>query len=197
MKTTTWQATLVPLFFLLIFVGTLQGQSLQTVTVENITPPRSFVDSSIFLPAIRERTTQLGTTLMAKDYQTFATLNHPKLQELVGGADELAKTIEGEMKQMEASGFVIIKCEFGDAFNFVECEGEIQCVVTQIMEMKMPERGRIISRSYLVGISSDAGNTWYFLDVQNMGIEEAKKMFPNLCKDLQIPPKSSPQIFSN
>lgn len=58
--------------------------------------------------------------------------------------------------------------------------------------MKVPG-GRATAKSFLLGISTDKGKTWTFVDGNGIGDEKVKrKLLPNLPAEFKLPKKEKP-----
>jgi hypothetical protein len=66
-------------------------------------------------------------------------------------------------------------------------------VVPYDLEMTLPA-GRALVRTWLLGISSDQGKTWTFVDGGNLNAAAVKRMFPNFPDKLTLPAKQPPQL---
>ena len=132
------------------------------------------------------RAGELEITFKMKDYKYYASLNHPKLVDMMGGRDKFAQTIEEQMKQIEAE-VKIDSMDFGEPFNFVKCDSNtVNCILPQTMILHISDTMAMRSTVYLLGTSEDAGKTWYFLDGSN-GAFFLDAIVPFRCKTLAIP----------
>jgi hypothetical protein len=132
------------------------------------------------------RAGELEITFKTKDYKYYASLNHPKLVEIMGGTEKFAQTLEEQMKQIEAE-VKIDSMDFGYPFNFIRCDSNtINCILPQTMILRISDTMALRSTVYLLGTSDDVGKTWYFLDGSN-GAFFLDAIVPFRCKTLVIP----------
>jgi hypothetical protein len=132
------------------------------------------------------RAGELEITFRVKDYKYYASLNHPKLVEMMGGTEKFAETLADQMKQLEAE-LKIDSMDFGEPFNFMKCDSNtVNCILPQTMIVHISDTMAIRSTVYLLGTSEDAGRTWYFLDGSH-GAFFLDAIVPFRCKTLVIP----------
>lgn len=131
------------------------------------------------------RAGELEITFRTKDYKYYASLNHPKLVEMMGGKDKFAQTMEEQMKQIETE-VKIDSMDFGEPFNFIKCDTTVNCILPQTMIIRMSDTMALRSTVYLLGTSDDDGRTWYFVDASN-GATFLDTIVPFRCKTLVIP----------
>jgi hypothetical protein len=133
------------------------------------------------------RAGELEITFKMKDYKHYASLNHPKLVEMIGGEAAFAKMLEEQMSTLEQS-IKIDSMDFGDPYQFTKCDSDsiINCLLPQTMLIRLDDTLTMRSTVYLLGVSEDKGNSWYFLDASN-GATYLDALVPNRCKDFIIP----------
>jgi hypothetical protein len=84
---------------------------------------------------------------------------------------------------------------FGEPYNFVKSDSIVQCTMAQTMVMSSKDSTyEIRSKIYLLGISTNSGKTWFFLDSTN-GAEFLDAVEPRRLKNYQVPDKE--QSFTN
>ena len=133
-------------------------------------------------------------SLFEKDYKTFAKYTYPAIVKMIGGEDKMAQKLKKSFEQMESQGISFTNCSIETPTLFVRCKNEIQCTITENIEMKVPQ-GRLVTKSTLIGISSDNGATWTFIDTQGKDVKNLRLNLPNLCESLIIPPNDQPTIY--
>jgi hypothetical protein len=140
------------------------------------------------------RAGELEITFKIKDYKHYASLNHPKLVEMIGGEAAFANMLEEQMTTLEQS-IKIDSMDFGDPYQFTKCANDsvINCLLPQTMLIRLDDTLKMRSTVYLLGVSEDMGNTWYFLDASN-GEGYLDALVPNRCKDFIIPKRQQVKI---
>ena len=144
-------------------------------------------DSTYWKNMALEVASELELTFRDRNFKAYAQLNHPKLVEMMGTVDDFAQMMEEQMAQIEVEA-KIDSIDFGVPFNFVKCEKSINCLLPQTLIMSVSDSLSLKSVVYLLGISEDSGNTWYFIDASN-GEEFLDAIIPNRCKIFVIPKK--------
>jgi hypothetical protein len=145
---------------------------------------------------IKEQANIMGQLLIKKDFNAFINYTYPKVIEMVGGKKKLLKILEKDSKKMLAEGTTILNVTIGEPSKIISIGKELQCIVPQAVEIKVPN-GRLISESSLIAISSDNGQHWYFIDASGSDIKTMKRKFPNLSGALVIPLYEKPVFYAD
>ena len=135
----------------------------------------------------------MAKLLLEKNYKEFAKYTYPGVVALFGGAEKIAEVIKSSMEEIEEEGFTFTSCSVERPTGLIYTENEIQCTITQLLEMKTPT-GRVVSKSTLIGISGNKGESWTFVDSQGKDIKTLQEILPNLSDDLVIPTKERIEI---
>ncbi|MFD0990706.1 hypothetical protein ACFQ1R_11410 [Mariniflexile jejuense] len=130
---------------------------------------------------------------LAGDFENFANYTYPKVVEMMGGKSNMVKATKDGMNKMKNDGFSFTDLNFKNPSEFLKKGNELQCTITQIIEMKTP-RGKIESEYTLIGISNDNGQNWTFIDTSGKDKETMLKYFPNLHDEIVIKPKKQKLI---
>lgn len=149
-----------------------------------------------FEAEIIESSQKMGDALVTYDYQTLADYTYPKIIEMMGGNDKMIEITENAIEQMRQQGFEFSKINFGKPTKIYEAGNELHSLLDQTIEIKKTS-GTIISKSYLLAISLDKGERWYFLDTADLTNETVYELFPDFNSDLSIPEKKQPQFIPN
>ena len=134
---------------------------------------------------LNEQLNTLKTAFMEKDYSVLADYTFPKLVEKMGGKEKMVETTLNATKKMESQGFIFKKITFTDASSFMEHNGDLQCSITQVLEMDTPS-GKVQSKTSTIAISQDGGENWVFLDTSGMPRSSIETFYDNLHPDLEI-----------
>ena len=117
-----------------------------------------------------------------------------KVVQMLGGREKGVSTMNSAIRRMKQSGFAIVGYKIGDP-GPVQTEGKYSfTVVPAAIEMTAPN-SRLITKSYLLGISADAGKTWKFVDGAGLkNIEMRSRVLPKLPAGLTLPEIPMPEI---
>ena len=69
---------------------------------------------------------------------------------------------------------------------------DLMTIVPQSLELRVPD-GRAKVRSFLVGVSSDQGINWTFID-GNIGEDRIRVIVPHLPREMRLPPPQQPVV---
>ena len=143
---------------------------------------------------IIEQAEAMGLLLLSKDFSSFSKYTYPMIIVMMGGKQVFVETLERGYEEMEAGGTTISKVIFGKPSQIITEENELQCTLSQEIEMKVPN-GRLVSKSTLIAISTDNGENWYFIDTSGKDFQTMKNVLPNLSVNLVIPRQQQPAFY--
>lgn len=141
--------------------------------------------------------TEMRDAILKDDLAKVIDTTYPGVVKSMGGRERAIELSQEAMKQIKAKGLEITGCKLGDPGEFYP-EGENLFVIIPTENEMTFAKGKILSKSYLLGVSSDKGQTWTF--VEGAGIqsqEERDKVLPKLPEKLAFPKKEQYQIISN
>lgn len=141
---------------------------------------------------LKKQATEMAESFMLSDYKTLVKYTYPKVVQMMGGEQKMLNSINEGLTEMKEQGYIIKSVQVGLTDQSVMAGKEIHTFLTQTLTMSVP-RGTVIANSYLLAISLDGGNRWYFLDSTPLSDEEKlKSIFPNFNHSLKIPKKQQP-----
>lgn len=153
----------------------------------------SNLDSNQIKKEMAKAAKHMRKAFIQKDYETFFKYIHPKVYALLGDPKLLQNAMIQEIDKMAADGFVFKSVYTGDPIHLVQVDKELQCVVPEILEINTGN-ATLKVKSYLIALSEDMGQTWYFVDTNNKPLSYVKKVFPTLSNELILPEKEAPEI---
>ncbi|MES2765905.1 MAG: hypothetical protein V4642_08560 [Bacteroidota bacterium] len=136
---------------------------------------------------------KLNTAMINQDFETFAKYTHPKVIEVLGGAQKFKEMMTNGAKGMNDAGVRFISITNGEPGKIITKDNELQTILPQTIEMKTPT-GRVKTKTALIAISSDNGKTWHFVDTFNSDLKRLQVMMPNLSNELVIPAPQPPEV---
>jgi hypothetical protein len=147
-------------------------------------------------PNLVAQAKEMNDAFARKDYERFADLTYPKVVEMVGGRDQMLKGIPQQLKEMEAEGVVLLSSTSGSPTQFVHDSGSIYAVLPTTLKAKAKD-GIFQSEGSMIGISSDGGTNWTFIDASGKDHGELKTLLGNVVDRLNLPPDKRPVKISN
>lgn len=119
------------------------------------------------------------------DFKTVLDMTYPKVLEAMGGKEAALKEIENAMKAIKGQGITFgVK---GIETPTVKKGGKDYYSVTPYsLLMNVPGK-KITLLSAVIGISTDEGKTWKFINLDDKGEKGIREMLPNLPTDMSIP----------
>jgi hypothetical protein len=142
----------------------------------------------------KKQADEVSQAFVKADYTKIVDLTYSGLIDFVGGRDKLIGITKGAMEMFKQQGIEVTSYKMADPGEIVKGEGKSYVVVPATMELKAPV-GKIKVKSYLLGISTDDGKSWKFLDGSGLANKELKdKIVPNLPAKLKLPEQQQPEV---
>src|SRR5688572_11812553 len=145
---------------------------------------------------VKEQAEMTAKSLLENDFETLMKFTYPKVIELVGGRDKMISLIKKGTVEMDQQGISFDKVIIGEPSKTIMAGEEAHCLISQTIFMKVP-KGKIKSETYLLAISKDSGNHWFFIDTVNLTMDNIKKVLPNYNPELIIPGKKQPEFIKD
>jgi hypothetical protein len=141
----------------------------------------------------KRKADEVAQATVKSDFEKIVALTYPKVIEEMGGREKMIGAMKTGLKDMKARGIEFRSAKVEDAKPVVSGGSDLFTIVPFTLEIKLPG-GRTTVKSFLLGISSDKGKTWSFVDGSGIGNDErmAKKLLPNLPAELKLPKKEKP-----
>lgn len=126
------------------------------------------------------------------DIAKVVDLTHPKVVAMGGGREKVISGTRQKRDALEKQGVSYVSGKADVPTTIYRTKTGLYCVVPVAYRVKAGET-RLIMKSPLVGISTDSGKSWTFLDT-SPGEATVRKLFPELPKDLKFPPDEELQV---
>lgn len=175
---------------LLLLVQFADGQ----IAKSKNTAAKPAVVKATDFPNLRAQAEEVGKATVAEDFEKLADLTHPQIAQMFGGKEKMVEYLKKGSAQMKSSGFELENIEIGEIQPPVNIGAEIFAIVPMKMTLKLPE-GKFLGESSMVGISSDKGANWKFINAVSQ--EKFDKQFPKAAGKIIIPPTSPPRPIEN
>jgi len=149
---------------------------------------------SISLNIAEKQGTEMAKLLLAKDYKAFAKYTYKSILDMAGGEEKMIELIKQSFDQMETEGYSFINFTIEKPLTIIHFNNTLQCALTENIEMKVP-KGRLTTKSTLIGISEDSGQNWTFIDTHGANLKTLQETISGLSNNLIIPEKQQPVFF--
>jgi hypothetical protein len=136
----------------------------------------------------------ISKALFDGDYAKLADATHSNVVEIMGGKEKMIEQIKDEMEKLKGMGFKLELQNVGKPHDPVIDGTTAYMVVPTTLKIKTPD-STITSDSYLLGMTTDGGKVWVFVDGAGMANESIKdKVFPKLPAGLKLPERKPPVV---
>ena len=169
-------------------------------TSTSVSPPSAAATSATTTenyPNLATQAKEVSDALARKDFARFTDLTYPKVIEMLGGRERMVTTMTQQLKEMEVEGVTLVSSTSGTSTQFVHDAGSIYAVLPMTLTIKARD-GIFQAESSMIGVSSDGGANWTFIDASGKDQNELKSLLPNVADRLSLPPEKKPvKISSN
>lgn len=152
-------------------------------------------DDAEIKKTVKAKAEECQTALVKGDYEKFTDLSHPVVISAGGGRKKMIEVMTAEMKKLKEAGTEFKAVKMGEASDPVKGDKDLYICIPFTFEMLTPN-GKVAVQSSLLGISSDSGKTWVFVDAI-AGRASLKKSFPDLPEKLVIPKNDPPKLIKD
>lgn len=170
------------------------GRSEQPKT--NATPPPSPAPSAENYPNLAVQAKEVGDAFTRRDFGRFIDLTYPKVIEMAGGREQMIAGFTKELKEMEAEGVRLLSSTVGAPTQFVHDTGSIYAVLPIILKVRAQD-GIFQSEGNMIGVSTDGGANWTFIDASGKDQKELSAILPNAVGKLTLPREKPPVKVAN
>jgi hypothetical protein len=145
--------------------------------------------------AAKAKAEAIQTALVKGDFGAVADATHPKVVEQLGGREKMLAVLTKTLDEMKSRGAELKKMDVLDPSALAKAGKDIYVFIPFDLEMKLPGK-RVRARGGLVGVSSDGGKSWTFIDT-SPGRDVIKKMLPELPDAITFPRKTEPTVLDD
>ena len=155
-----------------------------------VTAPSFAADPPLPKQVTKEKVEELNAAVIKEDNSKIVDLTHPKIVEMIGGREKMIAVLEAGNKDIKAKGFSFRLSKVDEPSEPVAVGTDQYVVVPFLLEMKAPG-GRLLQKSFVIGVSSDAGKSWTFAN-GDLDIAKLKLVLPKLPDELKVPKREKP-----
>jgi hypothetical protein len=152
-------------------------------------------DAAATAKIVKTKVEEMNDAMIKEDFGKIADLTYPKVVELMGGRDKMISMMESGTKDMKSKGFTFKSCKVEDPSDPVKSGSDLFVVVPFQLEIKAPG-GKLLAKSFVIGVSSDQGKNWGFVNGDLDG-KKVKQVLPNLPEELKLPEREKPEFVKD
>ena len=134
--------------------------------------------------------------LVNGNFNYMVSKTHPDIVSVIGGKEKMLGVLQKQMDVFLKQEVSFESIEIGQPSEIFQATDELHCLIPQKIVMKI-SGGTITTNGYLLGISQDQGQNWYFLDTAQLNNENVERMIPNYNQKLRIPDKVQPEFVKD
>lgn len=192
---------------LILLLLTMACSRSETQTKQSTAPPQSpapgqspVADSSSAgqsenYPALVAQAQEVNDAFRRRDFARMVDMTYPKVVEAAGGRDKMISALAKGLKEMETEGVVVLASTAAAPTQIVHVSGWIYAVVPTSLKVKAKD-GVFQTESSMIGLSSDNGANWTFIDAGGKDHTQLMTMLPAKVDKLNLPVEKDPVKIS-
>lgn len=140
---------------------------------------------------VQQEARRCAQSLLANNYTAIFEYTHERVVEKAGGKQKMINALELGIAGMKVRDMKLLDVKIGDAPPPKKVGSWLVSVIPQTVVLQVRDN-KVTQASHLIGISSDDGKTWKFIDAGPLTEERLYALFPELKGQIPLPPKSEP-----
>ena len=170
------------------------GRRQETASNQKATSQPSASQSQNY-PNLATQAKEVNDALVRKDFGKVSDMTYPKVVQSSGGRDQMVTLLAQGVAEQEAAGGFLLSSTPGAPTQIIENSGSIYAVIPTTLKIKAPG-GTFQGSGCLIGISTDNGKNWTFVDAGGKKRDEIKAVLPEVADKLQLPKETEPVRIS-
>lgn len=142
-------------------------------------------------PALLAQAQEVNDAFRRRDFARMVDLTYPKVIEAAGGREKMIAALARGMKEMEGEGVSVLSSTAGAPIQIVQVQNWTYAVVPTTLKVKAKD-GVFQTESSMIGISSDRGANWTFIDAGGKDHTQLKNYLPAPADALKLPAEKEP-----
>lgn len=136
---------------------------------------------------------KFAKALMANDNAKVLAFTHERIVAVMGGPEGARAALQKSTDELKAKGLGIDDTKIGAPQPPQKIGTWMVCLVPETLSLRMPG-AKLQQESFLLGISTDEGKTWKFIDLGPLSEEKLFTVFPELKGLFKMPAKKPPVV---
>jgi hypothetical protein len=146
-------------------------------------------------PALQAQAQEVNDAFRRRDFARMVDLTYPKVIEAAGGRDKMIAALAKGMKEMEADGVSVMSSTAEAPIQIVQVAQWTYAVVPTTLKVKARD-GIFKTESSMIGVSSNRGASWTFIDAGGKDHTQLKSFLPAPADALKLPAEKEPVKIS-
>lgn len=147
-------------------------------------------------PTLVAQAQEVNDAFRRRDFGRMVDLTYPKVIEAAGGRDKMIASLAKGMKEMETEGVTVLSSTAEAPSQIVHVSEWIYAVVPTTLKVKA-QTGIFKTESSMIGLSSDHGANWTFIDAGGKDHKQLLSMLPAPADGLKFPAEKDPVKISD
>jgi hypothetical protein len=175
-----------------ISCGNEEAPKTPALATDSSPAPAATIES---YPALVAQAQEVNDAFRRRDFGRMVDLTYPKVIEAAGGREKMIAALSKGIKEMEVEGVSVLSSTAAAPTQIVHASKWIYAVVPTTLKVKARD-GIFQTESSMIGISSDQGANWTFIDAGGKDHKQLLSMLPAPADGLKFPAEKDPVKIS-
>lgn len=135
---------------------------------------------------VKTQAQEWGKATMSNNYKRLAEMTYDGVVEGMGGKEQALAKVKESLNNYVLQGIVFISFTVGEPGDFYKRGNLTYVVVPTTVPMQTSER-KVTAHGFLLGVSSDNGTTWKFINDTTWNSSDYKRSLPRLPSSMKLP----------
>jgi hypothetical protein len=156
----------------------------------------SDIDVPAALAAAENQARKMADGFIKGETEAILDAMYPRALELIGGREKMLATIKKGMKEMKAEGTTFHSFRVTAPDKLYRAKNDVLSIVPEVVVMRTA-KGKLQQDSFLLGISSDKGRSWKFIDGAGIQKNDVRSIIPHFPDGLELPKLPPPRLVKD
>jgi hypothetical protein len=180
------------LVLLSLTIGCSRKDSPKTAVVATPSPAATTEN----YPSLVAQAQEVNDAFRRRDFGRMVDMTYPKVIEGAGGREKMIAALAKGMKEMEVEGVSVLSSTAAAPTQIVHASKWIYAVVPTTLKVKAKD-GIFQTESSMIGLSSDQGANWTFIDAGGKDHKQLLSILPAPSDVLKLPAEKEPLKISD
>ncbi len=136
-----------------------------------------------------------GKYAIENNYEGVVDCMPDEAMEVLGGRSAIVEIMRKGNAEMAGEGARLEKSLIDPPSEMTKAASRTFAILPQVTVIRVPQ-GHLHQQSFLVGISSDDGQSWKFVDGVRLNRKLLEKLFPDFPSSITLPTVSRPELVN-
>lgn len=146
------------------------------------------VDAANHIATVQSDVKRILRATYDADAETVFGYAHPKVIELMGGADNARALLISTLARMQHVGMKLESLEFPNPPRFIRGRYSTIVFIPTLVRVSGGSGRRAESRNFQAGVLEDGASQWTYVEGSRLNASNIQVFFPDIPQDIELPP---------